>query len=171
MSYTTNRQPQGLSKSTESLLREGMIGEIVAINDYDYFIGATENKDVRELFHHIMEDEKRHYGMFLEALRRIDEEEEELQQEAKEHVVIKSKLKHKTDSKKKVSNHDVLVFIRDAIKAELEAIILYDSLTEIIEDQCINKIIKDITKDEKEHVEELTRALMILDEDTYGPIE
>ncbi|MEW8955259.1 ferritin family protein [Clostridium sp.] len=171
MSYTTNRQPQGLSKSIESLLREGMVAELVAINDYDHFIGVTENKDVRELFHHIMEDEKRHYGMFLEALRRIDEEEEELQQEAKEHVVIKSKLKHKTDNKKKASNYDILVFIREAIKAELEAIILYDSLTEIIEDQCINKIIKDITKDEKEHVEELTRALMILDEDTYGPIE
>ena len=32
-------------------------------------------------------------------------------------------------------------------------------------------MIKDITKDEKEHVEELTLALMRLDSDKYGPIE
>lgn len=171
MSYTTNRQPQGISKNIKTLLREGMIAEIVAINDYSYFIGNTINKELRELFHHIMEDEKRHYGLFLQALRGLDEEEKELEYEAKEHVDISSKYKVKSDmTKDKNAKDNILEFIRDAIKGELEAIILYDSLVEMMKDEYVKNIINEITKDEKEHVEELTRALVILDMETYGPI-
>ena len=170
MSYTTNRQPQGMSRNIKSLLREGAVAEIVAINDYSYFIRKTDIKDLKKLFHHIMEDEKRHYGMFLKALRNIDKEEKELEEEAKEHVNIFNKTKIKANESKSDNNSDILDFIRDGIKGELEAIILYDSLVEIIEDKCIKEIINEITRDEKEHVEELTRALLILDKDTYGDL-
>lgn len=74
MSYTTNRQPQGISKNIETFFREGLIAEIVAINDYSYFISLTDNKEVKDIFHHIMEEEKRHYGLFLQALRSVDKE-------------------------------------------------------------------------------------------------
>ena len=168
MSYTTNRQPQGISKGIGNLLREGMISEIVAINDYSLFIEQTDNKEVKELFHHIMEDEKRHYGMLLDALRKLDKDEYELQKQAKLHVKITTKEKFKTKSK---YSGCILSFIRDAIKGELEAIILYDDIILNIKDDYIISIIKEITKDEKEHVEELTRALVLLDKDSYGPLE
>jgi len=38
MSYTTNRQAQGIINDFETFLREGKIAEIVAINDYSSFI-------------------------------------------------------------------------------------------------------------------------------------
>lgn len=56
MSYTTERQPQGNLKTEETLLREGLIAEVVAINDYSHFIEQTDIKEVKEIFHHIMEE-------------------------------------------------------------------------------------------------------------------
>ncbi|MEG1002688.1 ferritin-like domain-containing protein [Clostridium sp.] len=169
MSYTTKRQPQGFIKSVEALLREGMIAEIVAINDYSNFISATDNKEVKDIFHHIMEEEKEHYGLFLEQLRKIDKEERELQEEIKKENTITSKQKYKESSSKSTKGN-LLDNIREAIKGELEAIILYEDLIQYIEDKSIVATIKYITKDEKEHVEELTKALLILDKDEYGPL-
>ncbi|WP_243176624.1 hypothetical protein [Clostridium gasigenes] len=60
MSYTTNRQPQGIVIDETNFLREGMIAEIVAINDYSTFIKLTNNKEVKDIFYHIMEEEKEH---------------------------------------------------------------------------------------------------------------
>lgn len=50
MSYTTNRQPQGTSKSVTTLLREGMIAEIVAINDYSYLLVLLIIRKLRKYF-------------------------------------------------------------------------------------------------------------------------
>ena len=86
MSYTTDRQPQGRARSTANLLREGMIAELVAIDDYSYFISYTDNREVKEILHHIMEEEKRHYGMFLDALRKVDDEESAMQEKVKNEV-------------------------------------------------------------------------------------
>ena len=168
MSYTTNRQPQGDADKVTNLLREGMIAELVAVSDYDTFIYRTSNKDLKELFYHIMEEEKRHYGMFLDALRKLDKDEAELAKEAKIKVKIYNSDKTKYKGK---SEGCMLAFIRDSIKGELEAIILYEDILDSIKDEYIVSVIEDIIKDEKEHVEELTRALMILDKDGYGPIE
>lgn len=171
MSYTTNRQPQGRAKSVESLLREGMISELVAIDDYSYFISYIDNREIKEIFHHIMEEEKKHYGMFLDALRKVDDEENTIQEKVKEHLKLSNKGREKIGIKSKPAKEDLLKFTRDAIKGELEAIILYDHMVEQICDEYINKIINSITKEEKEHVEELTRILILLDKDTYGPLE
>lgn len=64
MSYTANRQPKGILKDDETFLREGLISEIVAINDYSHFLNLTENKEVKDIFCHIMQEEKEHYGWF-----------------------------------------------------------------------------------------------------------
>lgn len=171
MSYTTDRQPQGIVKDVEGFLREGMIAEIVAINDYSNFISLTDNKEVRDIFHHIMEEEKEHYGLFLQALRCIDPEQEELEKEVKTHMSISSraKYKYKYYNYEKDKNN-LLTYIRESLKGELEAILLYEFFIANIENPSIKKIIKEITRDEKEHVEELTKALIILDTDKYGPI-
>ncbi len=172
MSYTTNRQPQGPSTDIDGFLREGLIAEIVAINDYSHFIKLTDNKEVREIFHHILEDEKRHYGLFLQALRKVDKEQAEMSIEALEHVRLSKKDKNKYNdySGFKGGRGDVLTFIRENIKGELEAILLYEKFVENIDDHILVSLIKSIIKDEKEHVEELTRAMVILDKDEYGPI-
>jgi rubrerythrin len=171
MSYTTNRQPQGIIKSIDAFLREGLIAEVVAINDYSNFISETDNKDLKELFHEIMKDEKRHYSMFLSRLRCIDKEENELNEEAKAHVRISYKEKYKDYINKYSKDFNILVAIRDGIKGELEAILLYEHFLLNIEDNYTSKIIKEIIRDEKEHVEELTTALMTLDKDKYGELK
>lgn len=172
MSYTTNRQPQGILINKETFLREGMIAEIVAINDYSKFISLTNNKEIKDIFYHIMEEEKEHYGMFLNALRDIDEDHEELKSEVKDHVDIPSKDKHKYKEYCTIKDmkHELLMNIREAIKGELEAIVLYEHFIENLCEKDLIKLITKITKDEKEHIEELTLALTLLDKDNYGPI-
>ena len=169
MSYTTERQPQGKLKTNESLLREGLIAEVVAINDYSHFIEQTDNKEVKEIFHHIMEEEKEHYGLFLEQLRRIDPEQKEVQERVAEEESISSKEKIKEHTNKNLRGN-LLDNIRLAIKAELEAILLYDDLVEHLDDKEIIDVVRYVTREEKEHVEELTKALLILDKESYGPI-
>lgn len=173
MSYTTDRQPQGIPLNLCNILREAMIAEIVAIEDYSTAIANTENKEVIEIFHHILEDEKRHYGMFLEFLRSVDKEQMEMFKEAQEHVIITQPKEGKNDgksSKYKIKG-DVITFIRENIKGELEAIVLYDQHEAQIKDEEGKKLFSSISRDEKEHVEELTKAMIILDKDKYGPIE
>lgn len=169
MSYTTERQPQGNLKTEETLLREGLIAEIVAINDYSHFIEQTDIKEVKDIFHHIMEEEKEHYGLFLEQLRRIDREQKEAQEKVVGEESISSKQKIKEHTTKNLKGN-LLDNIRLAIKGELEAIALYDDLVEHLEDKEIIDVVRHVTREEKEHVEELTKALLILDKDSYGPI-
>lgn len=170
MSYTTDRQPQGILKNDETFLREGLIAELVAINDYSHFLKLTENKEVKDMFYHIMEEEKEHYGLFLEALRIIDKEQCTLAQDVDEHFHITMKNYYKEYYSAKENKGLVLTYIRDAIKAEFEAIILYEDFLNNIESKKLFALIKKITLEEKEHVEELTKALVILDKDKYGPL-
>lgn len=171
MSYTTNRQPQGILQNDETFLREGLVAEIVAINDYSHFLNLTDNKEMKEIFHHIMEEEKEHYGLFLAALRTIDIEQCTLSKDADEHVTISAKNSYKDYSNGKENKNLLLTYIREAIKGELEAIILYEDFLSNVQSKELFELIKEITSDEKEHVEELTKALVILDKDEYGPIK
>lgn len=172
MSYTTNKQPQGIPLDLSDILREALIAEIVAIDGYEFAIANTDNKEVVEIFHHILEDEKRHYGMFLEFLRRVDKEQMEMFKEAQEHVTLTQPKEGKNDGKssKYKEKGDLLTFIRENIKGELEAIVLYDQHEAQIKDEEGKKIFRSVIRDEKEHVEELTKAMIILDKDKYGPI-
>lgn len=165
MSYTTDRQPQGNIKKLESFLREGMIAELVAINDYTIFINSVSNEQVKELFTSIIKEEKEHYGMFLEILRLIDSEEKALSENAKQKVKICTKKKLYPS---KISDDDIISLIRDAIKGELEAIILYQDIASRFNNEKIVSIINKIIYGEKDHVEKLTRALTLLDIDSYG---
>ncbi|PRR83706.1 ferritin family protein [Clostridium vincentii] len=171
MSYTTERQPEGIAKSVDGFLREGLIAELLAINDYRYFIASTDNKELKEIFYEIMDDEKSHYAMFLEALRSIDEELKGLKEGAEKNIKISDKGKYSDYNNKSNKNTNLLVNIRDAIKGELEAILLYEHFILNLSDNTIRRIIKEIITDEKEHVEELTRVLIILDKDKYGNLK
>ena len=116
-----------------------------------------------------MEEEKEHYGLFLEQLRRIDREQKEVQEKVSGEESISSKQKIKEHISKNLRGN-LLDNIRLAIKGELEAVVLYDELVEHLDDKEIIDVVRHVTREEKEHVEELTKALLILDKDSYGPI-
>lgn len=169
MAYTTDRQPQGNIYYWPNKIREAMIAELIAVNDYEFAIANTDIDDLRHLFEHIMEDEKRHYGMFLRLLRQFDRCEAEKYEEVQDHVKFGSKPKHAKASCLKDDEHEYceLRFIRDNIKGELEAIILYEQHIAEIKDETAQRVFAEIILDEKEHVEELTLALERYDKDPY----
>lgn len=173
MSYTNNRQPQGTAFSTKNFLRETMIGELVAINDYSEHIHLCNLPDIKEIFHHLLDEEKKHYGMLLDALRRIDPVQCEKFNEVKEDIKIKSKpLKNNSEKMKgPLGPLNLLTAIRMDIKAELEAIIAYEDVLQKINDAVLKAMLEEIIADEIEHVEELTKILTSLDKGCYGPID
>lgn len=171
MSYTTLRQPQGKPTSICGFLREALIAEIVAINDYSSAIEYICIPEIRDLLHDIALDEKKHYGMFLEALRKYDSEEFDQCMRALKHVKIRDKpLKVHYPNDCKINTTTILNKIRENIKGEFEAILLYDYIVDEIDDDYIIDIFREIINEEIEHVEELTLALTRLDKDPYGPI-
>jgi rubrerythrin len=161
--------PQGHPYFGTNKIREALIGELVAINDYAEHIAMSNIEDINEVWHHIMEDEKRHYGMFLELIRKYDPQEAEKYLEAKKHVELEKK--EKTPKCHIHSEECILNLIRKDIKGELEAIILYEQQMIEICNKEVKRVYYEIIGDEKEHVEELTLLLMKYDKDKYGPIE
>lgn len=76
------QEPDG-TLSTEELVaavRQSIIAEQDAIVLYETYANATDNKDAKEIFEHIIEDEKHHLGEFqvlLESL--VPDESEQVQ--------------------------------------------------------------------------------------------
>lgn len=171
MSYTTSKQPQGKPRVLANFLREAMIGELVAINEYQEHIAYCPVNEVKEIFEHIMKDEKRHYGMLLELSRKCDTVQFKKAVEIADHVSIKCKTFNEYIGKKKFSYFSLLTKIREDIKGELEAIIAYEDIIYLVDDKEAISMIKEIVADEKEHVEELTFILQRLDGNCYGPLE
>lgn len=55
-----------------SWLRDDLIGELEAINQYQAHIDRIDNEEVRELLEHIRDDEKEHVAEITHLLTRID---------------------------------------------------------------------------------------------------
>lgn len=171
MSYTTEKQPQGMPINLANFLREAAIGELVAINGYQNHIANCNLLDVKKILEHIVEDEKKHFGMLLHLIRKCDPDQFKIAVKVHEEISMKSKSLSEHNEKKK--NHDfcLLEKIREDIKGEFEAIIAYeDTASKITDKEAIN-MIKEIVLDEKEHVEELTYIVLRLDNNCYGPLE
>lgn len=169
MSYTTSGQPQGTAREITNFIRESMIGELIAINDYSCNISIAPSNEIENILKHIMKEEKRHYGMLLELLRKFDPIEFEKAVETSNHVKIK-KNPLSTLSKPAEKSTLFLNEIRKNIKSELEAIISYEDIISKLEDTETVKVLQEITNEEKKHVEELTYLLIRLDKDSYGPL-
>ncbi len=175
MSYTVKSgQPQGIANNNSNFLREALIGEIVAINDYSHHIALCPINEVSKELTHIMKEEKKHYGMFLELVRKNDDVQMEKYLE-----IMKNHHRRKPSHKKnrytyeaeKIHIINLLSFIRQDIKGELEAIIAYEHILSNTTDKTIITTLNSVIGDEKEHVEELTKILLKYDNDLYGPIE
>ncbi|EKQ57994.1 MULTISPECIES: ferritin family protein [unclassified Clostridium] len=166
MNNTSDIQFLGNRNNNDAtFLMEGLISEIEAINDYDYSLTLTENEEVRKILSHIRNEEVGHYFSFLEALRKIDNEFNTAAQAIQKQINIQSKINYNEYSC--IKENKVLLFtsIRNAIKGELDAIILYNKFLNEVKSNELFKIIKVIDINEKEHVEELTRLLVLLEKE------
>lgn len=139
------------------LIRNAVIGELGAINEYENDIAVSDVEEVNEIWEKILEDEKMHYKILTDIIRRYDPGQckmyQEVQQEYKnlDKICIK---KYRVEGTENIANH-----LRDDIQGENKAIIMYQNiLCNLTNKEVCNKI-KYILLDEKEHVELLNKAL------------
>jgi rubrerythrin len=168
MSYTFPvGQPQGCPTSFLNRLREVLIAEIYAINGYETHIANSNMSEVNEVWRHIMRDEKDHYGMFLELLHRYDP------------VQCQMYLRHKNDAtaggplqvyRPEYDRQLILNNVREDIKGELEAVILYEQNVRDMPYADIKNVFATVISAEKEHAEHLTRVLLRYDSDKYDSL-
>ncbi|MDN8589849.1 rubrerythrin [Chryseobacterium mucoviscidosis] len=167
MSYTVpGGQPQGKPIFITSKIREAMIAELTAQYDYTQHIANSSMEEVNAVWRAILLDEKRHYGMFLTLLRKYDP----VQYEAyvyfqNTHFARKDPMQiYKPDYDKQL----ILNNVRDDIKGELETAVLYDEYAAEISYPDVKNTFAQISRDEKYHVEHLTKLLISLDPDPYN---
>ncbi len=166
MSYTNPfGHPQGITKKITNRLRQIIIAEIIAINGYQSHIANSNMSDINEVWHHIMLDEKRHYDLVLTLLRKYDPIQYKYSL-----VSHEDKSNHKSALQLYKPSYDkqiILNNIRDDIKGELEAVILYEDELPEFTYKDIRTVLQNIINDEKEHTEHLTKILLKYDPDPY----
>lgn len=170
VSYTNlEGQPQGYPYYDTNKIREALIAEISAINGYARHIANSNMEDINDVWESIMKDEKDHYGMFLTLLRKYDQVQYE---QYEEHVGDKSGSKtpmqiYKPEYDKQI----ILNNIREDIKGELEAVILYEQYLVQIPYPDIKDVFYTVIKAEKGHAEHLTQVLLKYDVDPYDSLK
>jgi rubrerythrin len=169
MSYTTeNGQPQGHAYFFTNKIREALIAEIIAINGYAEHIANSNIKDINAAWKSIMQDEKKHYGMLLTLLRKYDPVQ---YQEYNEHKNDESSVKSTMQTyKPEYDKQLILNNVRQDIKGEFEAVILYEQDLVEIPHQDVKEVLFSIITEEKGHVEHLTRILLKYDSDKYDSL-
>lgn len=169
MSYTyPNGQPQGVAQQFTNRLREILISEVIAINGYQTHIAHSDIEEISAAWHSIMLDEKKHYGWVLQLLRKYDPEQN------------KQFIAHgnddpgpKTPVQLQNSPSDgmtILNSLRDDVKGELEAVILYEADLARYPYRDIRTTLRSIINEEKGHAEHLTRLLLKYDPDPYDEL-
>ena len=58
-------------------LREDLIGELEAINQYQKHIDEIDNEEVKKVLGHIRDDEKEHFAELTKLIRKLDQIQEE----------------------------------------------------------------------------------------------
>ncbi|MFZ5968249.1 MAG: ferritin family protein [Bacillota bacterium] len=169
MNYTAPGQPQGIPYYFTNKIREAMMGKLAAINGYAYHINSSDSHQINEVWKHIMEDEKRHFRMFLGLLRKYDPIQSSMMEEVKNHIKLEAEGINFSYSSK--YTHELMLnHIRRDIRGEQESILLYEKYIAEIPYQEVIDVFKEIVKDEKKHVGELTLALLQFDKDCYEPM-
>ena len=167
VSYTDRYgQPQGFAKLDTNKLREILIAEIIAINGYAEHIANSNMEDINAAWNSIMGDEKKHYGMILTLLRKYDPNQ---YKSYKEHIGDKAGPKSPMQEFTPNYNKQVILNnIREDIKGEFEAVILYEQMLAIIPYHDVRYAIYSIINEEKGHAEHLTQLLLKYDSDKYN---
>jgi len=58
-------------------LREDLVGELEAINQYQNHIDETDDEEIRKILDHIRDDEKEHVAELIKIIRKLDSIQEE----------------------------------------------------------------------------------------------
>ena len=58
-------------------LREDLIGELGAINQYQDHVDETTNEEIKKVLGHIRDEEKEHFAELTKLIRKLDNTEEE----------------------------------------------------------------------------------------------
>jgi rubrerythrin len=66
-----------MDNKTLKNLREDLIGELGAINQYQEHIDEIDDEEVKKILSHIRDDEKEHFAELTKIIRKIDEIQEE----------------------------------------------------------------------------------------------
>ncbi|KEI05071.1 rubrerythrin [Clostridium botulinum] len=167
MSYTTPGQPQGYPYCFVNKLREDIIAEVVAINQYSEILSKCCIPEVNKVICGIREDEERHFGLFLNLVRKYDPEQEK--QYIRTIESLKFKCPQSFDVTKGPTDELILNYIREAVKGECEAIILYDQDIIEIPYKDARETLKTVAYEEKHHIEELVQILLNFDDGNYFP--
>jgi rubrerythrin len=170
MSYTNSSgQPQGMSHQFTNKLREILIAEIIAINGYQSHIENSNMAEINSVWHSIMDDEKKHYGLILSLLRKYDPEE------YRQYLAHKTDLQGTQTSMQRdtpdYNSQIILNNIREDIKGECEAVILYEEDLPKFPYRDIRTVLQSIINEEKGHVEHLTKILLKYDPDPYDHLD
>lgn len=170
MSYTHPfGQPQGVARTPSNLLRESLIAEIIAINGYQEHIAHSDMPDINAVWQSIMDDEKKHYGMFLTLLRKYDPAEHaQYMQHQKQRFGTKSPMQL---YRSMYDQQIILNNIRVDIKGELEAVILYEHQIQLVPQRDTRQTLQVIADEEKGHTEHLTALLLKYDPDPYDGLD
>ncbi len=57
-------------------LRQDLIGELGAINQYQEHIDEADDEEVKKILSHIRDDEKEHFAELTKIIRKLDEIQE-----------------------------------------------------------------------------------------------
>jgi len=58
-------------------LREDLVGELQAINQYQRHIDETDNEKIKEVLSHIRDDEKEHFAELTNLIQELDATQKE----------------------------------------------------------------------------------------------
>ncbi len=59
------------------ILREDLVGELEAINQYQEHIDETDDEEIKKVLGHVRDDEKEHVAELTKIIRKLDKTQEE----------------------------------------------------------------------------------------------
>ncbi|MBE0415510.1 MAG: demethoxyubiquinone hydroxylase family protein [Dehalococcoidia bacterium] len=73
MTYNSDYEDETLDLETDlEILREDLIGELRAINQYQEHIDTLEDEEAIHVLEHIRDDEKEHVAQLTKLIQRLD---------------------------------------------------------------------------------------------------
>jgi rubrerythrin len=72
MSYESEFDDEGSPELDLEMLREDLIAELQAINQYQEHIDTIDDEDARKVLEHIRDDEKEHVAELTKIIQKID---------------------------------------------------------------------------------------------------
>jgi rubrerythrin len=72
MSYESDYEDEGSPELDLEMLREDLVGELQAINQYQEHIDTIDDEEARKVLEHIRDDEKEHVAELTKIIQKID---------------------------------------------------------------------------------------------------